>query len=360
MLHATIMAGGGGTRFWPRSRTKRPKQFLALAGERVLLQQAYDRIEASVTAERCWVITAAMHSGEVSRLLPEIPARHIIGEPIGRDTAACIGLGAALLAREDADATMLVMPADHLIAPDQEFRRAVQVGAQMVEDHPDCLVTFGIPPTHPATGYGYVHYGEPFAERQGVRVFQVRGFREKPAVELAEQMISSGEYFWNSGIFVWKAATILNELRQNQPQVVEAIERITQAWDSPAQANVFQSEYEKLEKISIDYAVMERARHVLVVQSPFTWDDVGSWLALERMNPQDAEGNTILANHCGMHTQNCVIVGEDASTLIATLGVDNLLIVQDGDAILVADRREEGAVRQLVDLLKKKGLTKYL
>lgn len=360
MLHAVIMAGGGGTRFWPRSRAKRPKQFLALAGDRVLLQQAYDRIEAAVTADRCWVITAAMHTDEVSRLLPDICERHIIGEPLGRDTAACIGLGAGLLVREDADADMLVMPADHLIAPDQEFRRAVQVGSQMLADHPDSLVTIGIPPTHPATGYGYIHFGEQVAERQGIRVLRVQGFREKPALELAEQMVSSGEYFWNAGIFLWKASTILEELRKNQPQLVDAIDRIVEAWGSSSQAEVFRSEYEKLEKISIDYAVMEKAEQVLTVQAPFQWDDVGSWLALERMNPQDAEGNTILANHCGMHTQSCLVVCDDPSTLIATVGVDNLLIVQDGDAILVADRREEGAIRQLVDMLKKKGLTRYL
>jgi mannose-1-phosphate guanylyltransferase len=254
---------------------------------------------------------------------------------------------------------MIVTPADHVIEPVQEFRRAAHVAAAAAEEHPSALITFGIPPTYPATGYGYIHRGEAVAGRQGIGVWRVRRFREKPSAELAEQFVASGEYFWNSGIFVWKAATVLRALKEQRPALHDAVRRIADAWDGPRREEVLRREYEAVERVSIDYAVMEHAKEVLVVQAPYRWDDVGSWLALERMNPQDADGNTVLADHCGISTKNCVIVG-DAGRLITTLGVDNLLVVQDGDATLIADRRDEGAVKQLVDLLKKKGLERYL
>src|SRR5262249_47079476 len=208
MLHAMIMAGGGGTRFWPRSRQKRPKQFLTLTGDRSLLQQALDRVEAPVPPDRTWVITAAAHREEAGRQLPGLPAERVIGEPCGRDTAACIGLGAALIARQDPAAVMLVMPADHVIEPVQEFRRAAHVAERMAEEPPSALVPFGIPPAFPATGYGYIQRGPEVAHRQGVGVYRVQRFREKPNAEDAERFLLSGEYFWNSGIFVWKAGTI--------------------------------------------------------------------------------------------------------------------------------------------------------
>jgi mannose-1-phosphate guanylyltransferase len=360
MLHAMIMAGGGGTRFWPRSRQRRPKQFLTVGGDRTLLQQAHDRIEAAgFPAANTWVITGAAHVAETAAQLPGLAAGQIVGEPTGRDTAACIGLGSALIAAADPDAVMLVSPADHVIEPVGEFRRAVHVAAQMATEHPEALVTFGIVPTFPATGYGYIHRGAQVAQRQGISVFAVARFREKPHADLAEQYFAAGDYFWNSGIFVWKAATVLTALRQHKPALHDAIQRIAAAWGTPRRDEVLRTEYPSLEKTSIDYAVLEHARQVLVVQAPYRWDDVGSWLALERMNPQDADRNTVLAEHCGLSTKGCVIVGEPGH-LIATLGVQDLLIIQDGDSTLVAHRRDEGNVRLLVDELKKKGLEKYL
>lgn len=359
MLHAVIMAGGGGTRFWPRSRQRRPKQFLTLTGERTLLQLALDRVEAQVPPERRWVITAAAHRDEVCRQLPGLAADHVVGEPCGRDTAPCIALGAALIARQEPDAVMMVTPADHVIEPAQEFRRAVHVAEALAREHPETLVTFGITPTYPAQGYGYIQRGPETATRQGVCVYRVRAFREKPSAEVAERFVASGEYFWNSGIFVWRVQTILKALAEQQPQMHAAAQRIAAAWGTPRQDEVLRDEYARMTKISIDFAVMEHAKEVLVVQAPYTWDDVGSWLALERMHPQDAEGNTVLATHAGIKTHGCVIVGEPGR-LIATIGVGNLLIIQDGDATLVADRREEGTVKQLVELLEKKGLKEYL
>lgn len=363
MLHAMIMAGGGGTRFWPRSREGRPKQFLALGGDRTLLQMALDRLEAQVPPRRSWVITGGAYCAETRRQLPAVPADHVVGEPFRRDTAAAVALGAALIAREDPSATVLVTPADHVIEPAQEFCRAVHVAEQMAAEHPDALITFGITPTYPAVGYGYIHRAGELTTRQGIAVYRVRGFKEKPAEKLAEEYVASGEYFWNAGIFVWRAATVLDALRRLKPAMHAAVERIADAWPTPRREEVLRREFDPIERTSIDFAVMEHAaeagKEVLAVQATYRWDDVGSWRALERMNPQDADGNTLLAAHAGLRTRDCVIVGEEGR-LIATIGVDNLLIVQDGNATLVADKREEAAVKQLVDLLKQRGLEKYL
>ncbi len=363
MLHAMIMAGGGGTRFWPRSRDARPKQFLALGGDRTLLQLALDRVEAQVPPERSWVVTGAAYVEETGRQLPGVPADHIVGEPCRRDTAAAVALGSALIARADPSAIAIVTPADHVIEPVREFGRAAHVAEQMATEHANALITFGITPTYPAVGYGYIHRADALTTRQGVAVYRVRAFKEKPPEGLAEEYVASGEYFWNAGIFVWRVAIVLDALRQLKPAMHAAVERIADAWPTPRRAEVLRREFDAIERTSIDFAVMEHAaeagKEVLAVQATYRWDDVGSWLALERMNPQDADGNTLLATHAGLHTRDCVIVG-DAAHLIATIGVDNLLIVQDGNATLVADKREEATVKHLVELLKKKGLERYL
>ena len=272
MLHAMIMAGGGGTRFWPRSRQIRPKQFLRFTGERTLLQGTVDRIAAQVPPERTWVLTSAQHRAEaVEQLKGMVPAEQIVGEPMGRDTAACIGLGAALVARVERDATIMVMPADHLIEPEQEFRRAAHAAEQFAGDYPDKLLTFGIRPTFPSTGYGYIRRGETVATRQQIPLAKVLEFKEKPAAADAETFVATGDYFWNSGIFVWRPAAILGELKARKPQLHAAVARIAAAWDSASGSEVFHSEYERAEKISIDYAVMQdaaKAGKVLVMTRP--------------------------------------------------------------------------------------------
>jgi mannose-1-phosphate guanylyltransferase len=278
---------------------------------------------------------------------------------MGRDTAACIGLGAALVAKTDPGGIMVVTPADHVIEPAREFGRAVQVAALMAEQAPNSLITFGIVPTQPATGYGYIKRGPQVANHQGLGVYRVEDFVEKPSLSVAQKYVSTGQYYWNSGIFVWRASTVLGALRQISPQIYSAVSRIADAWDTPEQEAVLRREYPAIKSVSFDREVMEKSGDRLVVQAPYRWDDVGSWLALERMNAQDADGNTVLATHAGLETKDCVIVAEPGK-LITTIGVSNLVIVQDGDSILIADRNEEGTVKQLVDLLKQKGLEKYL
>lgn len=354
-----IMAGGGGTRFWPRSRAARPKQFLTLTGDRSLLQSAADRIEGPIPAERTWVFTADRHRNEVLRQLPHVPAGQVVGEPAGRDTAACIGLAAALIARTDPDATMLVTPADHVIEPAESFRRAIAAAALAIDAQPDALATLGIVPTYPATGYGYIRRGARVGEFGGQVISRVEAFREKPHAELAAEYLADGGYFWNAGIFIWKARRVLAELRKNRPTLAEGIDRIAEAWGSPEADRVLAEVYPTLDKTSIDYAVMEHAEQVVMLEAPFGWDDVGSWPALERLHPQDAHGNTVLANHAGRDTVGCIIVGPPES-LIATAGLHDLLIIQDGDALLVADRRDESAVKKLVEQLGQSGWERYL
>jgi mannose-1-phosphate guanylyltransferase len=283
----------------------------------------------------------------------------VIAEPVGRDTAACIGLGAALIERRDPGAVMLVAPADHVIEPAESFRRAVQAAALAVEARPDALVTFGITPTHPSTNYGYIRRAERLKNYGGCDVYRVESFREKPARELAERFLAEGGYFWNSGIFMWKAATVLAELRKNKPALAAGVERVAEAMSEPDGDRTLAEVYPKLERISIDYAVMEKSTNALVLEAPFAWDDVGTWSALERLHPQDADDNTVLALHSGINTSNCIIVGEPGR-LIATAGVRDLLIIQDGDALLVADRRDEAAVKQIVERLGQQGLERFL
>lgn len=359
MLHALVMAGGGGTRFWPRSRQARPKQFLHLAGDRSLLQQACDRLEAGVPGENTWVFTAERHRDEVLKQAPHVSADHVVGEPAGRDTAPCIGLAAALISQSDPTAVMIVTPADHVIEPAEEFRRAMRAAMLAVEAHPGALVTFGIPPTFPATGYGYIRRGTEVGRFSGIGVYGLEQFREKPAAELAEQFLSDGGYYWNAGIFVWRAAALLDELKRNKPALAEGIQTIAAAWRTPDRQRVLHDVYPTLERVSIDYAVMEHARAALVLEAPYRWDDVGSWLALERMAAQDAHGNTVHGTHAGEDTTHCVIVGEPGK-LIATVGVHDLIIIQDGDALLVADRRDEAGLKKLVEKLGQTGLGKYL
>lgn len=359
MLHAMIMAGGSGTRFWPRSRGSRPKQFLTFSGDRTLLQGTFDRIAAQIPPERTWVLTGEPYLAESRAQLPELPPDHVIGEPAARDTAPCVGLGAAVIQKADPDATIMVMPADHVIEPVEEFRRAAHAAAQFADDFPTALLTFGIPPTYPSTGYGYIHRGGQLATRQGIVLSRALGFREKPDGPTAEQFVASGEYFWNSGIFVWKPAAVLGELQRQKSELHAGVMHIAEAWGTARGPEVFRATYPTLEKISIDFAVMQKAPEVLVMHAPYQWDDVGSWLALERRNPQDAAGNTVQALHCGVETSGCVIVS-DPDHLVATLGVNDLIIVQDGNATLITTRHAEGRVKEVVDAIKAKGLGKYL
>jgi mannose-1-phosphate guanylyltransferase len=360
MLHAIVMAGGSGTRFWPASRAALPKQLLPLAGERTLLEDTVARLEGLVPPERVLVVTSARLLDAARRQLPQVPEAGLVGEPCKRDTAPCIGLAALLVSRHDPDATMAVMPSDHVITPATKFQDAIRQAAALVAEAPDRLVTFGIRPTYPAESFGYIQQGAALAVAPGAApAHVVAQFREKPPAQVAAEYLAAGNYLWNAGIFVWKAATILAALREREPDCLAHLERIAAAWDGPDREAVFAREFAAIKGISIDYAVLEHAADVVVIEAPFTWDDLGGWSAVARQRGVDAEGNTIVGRHLGIESVR-TIVHAAGNHLVVTMGLEDMLVVHTPDATLVADRAREEAVRKVVAELEKRGWQEYL
>ncbi len=379
MLHAVIMAGGTGTRFWPASRNDAPKQLLRLVGDATMLRQTLDRLGDITPAERQLVVTNQRLVAAVREQLPELPASAVVGEPCKRDTAPCIGLAALLVSRNDLQATMAVMPADHVIRPAEAFQAAIRQAAAMVDEAPGRIVTFGIKPTYPAEIFGYIHRGAPLASRgvpapgrSGTKVdesgtrtprlapeYKVQQFREKPDAATAKKYLDSGEYYWNSGIFVWRATTILDALRERQPEMLKHLQTIVDAWDAKDSAAVFEREFAAIKPISIDYAVMEHATDVAVIEAPFEWDDLGGWQSLARLVGSDENGNTIVGRHVGLST-NGTIVRTDDDHLVVTLGMKDCIIVHTPNATLVANKHDEEQIRQVVKRLEELEWRGYL
>jgi len=359
MLHVVIMAGGSGTRFWPASRAARPKQLLHLAGPRTLLQATVDRLAGLVDDDAILVVTADRLLPAVREQLPTVPGGGLVGEPCKRDTAPCIGLAALLVARHDPDATLAVMPSDHVIAPPESFREAIRQAAAIVDADPARLVTFGIKPTYPAEGFGYIQQGDPLPGGGPAAVHRVATFKEKPPAAVAREYLAAGGYLWNAGIFVWKARTILAALAQRQPECLAHLETIVAAWDGPDRDAVFAREFAAIRGISIDYAVLEHAREVLVIEAPFGWDDLGGWSAVARQRGTDADGNTVVGRHLGIDTSG-TIVHADGDHLVVTMGLEDMLVVHTHDATLVADRAHEESVRRVVAELEARGWREFL
>lgn len=360
MLHAIVMAGGSGTRFWPASRTDLPKQLLPLAGPRTLLEDTVDRLEGLVPPERTLIVTAARLVEPIRARMPKFPPSGLVGEPCKRDTAPCIGLAALLVARHDPEATMAVMPSDHVIRPAERFRDAIRQAAALVDRAPQRLVTFGIRPTYPAEGFGYIQQGAPLSTSAGdAPAHAVARFREKPPASVAREYLAAGNYLWNSGIFVWRAATIIAGLEERQPEMLAHLRAIADAWDGPDRDRVFAAEFAAIRGISIDYAVLEHARDVAVIEAPFSWDDLGGWSAVARQQAADERGNTVVGRHIGIDSTG-TIVHAAGDHLVVTIGLEDMLVVHTADATLVADRSREEAVRAVVTELEKRGWTEYL
>ena len=355
MLHAVIMAGGAGTRFWPLSRIALPKQLLSFGREHTLLQAAVNRLAPTVSCEHISIITNQRLVDSIQQQLPQFRANAIIGEPAKKDTAPCIALAAALIAAEDDDATMIVMPSDHIIQPVEAFQHALSTAIELVEQNPKRLITFGVTPDRPAETYGYIQTDNELS----AGIFDVRQFKEKPVAEVANQYLQDGGYYWNSGIFVWKAQTILNAISATRPDILERINVIIESRHQRDFQEIFAREFTAIEGTSIDYAVMEHYEPVLMIEAPFQWDDIGSWQALSRMFPTDENNNTILSRHIGVQTSGSIIQSS-SDHLIATIGLKDLIIVHTDDATLVANKYDEESVRKLTEILQSSGNEAYL
>ncbi|MCH2182890.1 MAG: mannose-1-phosphate guanylyltransferase [Mariniblastus sp.] len=362
MLHATIMAGGAGTRFWPASRKGQPKQLLKLAGDRSMLQATVDRLDGLCDSGQIMVVTNQALVEPVATQLPGIPRSSIIGEPAKRDTAPCIGLAASLIAKQDPDATMIVMPADHLITPFDIFQQAIRSAVKLVDQDPESIVTFGIQPTYPAEVYGYIERdGEAIGDTD-YPTYRVSRFREKPDAATASQFLDAGTFYWNSGIFLWKAKTILEAIKRFEPAIYHSIEKIGDRIGADDFEETLQAEFPKIEGKSIDFAVMERFENVLVVQAPFAWDDLGNWSALPRVHGADENGNTVSGKTLAIETRNCIIHSDESAAdhLVVTLGLENCIVVHTPDATLVANRDDESAIKQVVQSLEQREWNQYL
>ena len=359
MLHAVVMAGGSGTRFWPKSRRNRPKQLLILYGDATMLQQTVARIAPMVAPEHVLIITGADQAEEVRAQLTDVPPGNVVAEPCPRDTAPCVGLAATIVVKNDPNGVMIVMPADHVIRPAETFLKTVRAALKVIEEDPSAFVTFGIKPTHAETGYGYIERGELLGTPEGIALNRVAQFREKPDKATAEQFLADPRFAWNSGIFLWRARAILDALKKEMPEIAAGLERIGQALGTASEAEVIAHEFPLMEKVPIDKAVMEKAANVRVLEVLYEWNDVGDWRALTALVAPDSQGNTVQGPVLAVDTTNSIIVC-DEGRLIATLGLDDVVIVQSAGATLVARKDQLDKLKALVESLNKTGHGSYL
>lgn len=350
MRHAVIMAGGAGKRLWPASRQSKPKQLIRLLDGKSLLELAVERLEGLFPHERVLVVTNRAYTGQVGDFCDRLPRENIIGEPVGRDTANAIALAAEIIAARDGDATMAVFTADHIILPTNRFVQCVERACLAAEEDPEALVTFGIRPTWAHTGLGYVHCGESVEDG----VWRVLGFKEKPDHRTARQYWESGEHFWNSGMFVWRVQAIQRALEKFLPESAAKLAPIGQALRGGEDiSGLLAKIYPELPKISIDFAVMEKASHVLMVELTCRWLDFGSWPALAEVLEPDADGNAIVAARSAVFDSTGNVIYSEDDHLVAVVGMDDCIIVHTPDATLVCNKSDSQRLKELVDQINR-------
>jgi len=349
MRYALIVAGGSGTRLWPMSRASLPKQLIPFINGKSLLQLAFDRLEGLVPAENRYICAGQNHAELICNALC-LPREQFLGEPTGRDTLNAVGYSAAIIAKRDPEAVIAVFTADHIIEPIDEFLKIVDHGFRVAESQPNALVTFGIAPTKAATGFGYLELGEAL-DGSARRVEQ---FKEKPALPIAEEYFAAGaeRYLWNSGMFVWRAATLLNCICRYEPSNAEGIAQIADAWNTPQREAVLNDVFPKLKKISVDFAVMEPASRdpqvqVAAVPMPLTWLDVGSWPMFAETCPQDEHGNPTAAKTLHIDSKRTLAASSDPDHLIATIGCEDLIIIHTADATLVCHKDCAESIKEM-------------
>lgn len=352
---ALIMAGGRGERFWPRSRRNLPKQFLSLTDDgKTMIQLTVERILPLVDMEDIYISTNQDYKTLVLEQLPLIPEQNILCEPVGKNTAPCIGLGAVHITEKYGDAIMMVLPSDHLIKYNSIFASTLE-DACAVAEQGENLVTIGITPDCPETGYGYIKF-EP--EHMLGRAFCVEKFVEKPDLETAKEYLASEQYLWNSGIFIWKSSSILKNLEQYLPTTYAGLCKIRTAIGTPDQEEVLEREFNEFPSESIDYGIMEKAKDIYILSGSFGWDDVGSWLAVGRIKKSNEFGNVITGSTVTVNTKNCIIEG--TGKLIATVGLNDIIIVDTEDALLVCNKESAGEIKKVLENLKICNRIEYL
>jgi len=348
-MYAVIMAGGRGARFWPRSREKKPKHLLDIVSDRTIIRETVDRILPMIPPENVLVVTGESHAEELIRQLPEIPKENILIEPVGRNTAPCIGLAALHIRRKTPDAVMLVLPSDHLIRDEKRFRKVLNAAATVAR-RADFLVTVGIRPTGPETGYGYIEQGREQDAVDGETVYEVRSVREKPDLAQAQALLAQGGFSWNSGMFIWRVSAILKAIEQWLPDLYDGLQQIDTALETAHEAAVVAEVYRQTRSVSIDYGVMEKARNTLVIPGDFGWSDVGSWDALWEVSARDEQGNAVRGEAIAVASRNCLV--HSPGKTVALVGVEDLIIVETDDALLVCKRGRSQEVRKVVERLE--------
>ena len=344
---ALIMAGGRGERFWPKSRKNLPKQFLSLTDDgKTMIQLTVERILPLVKLEDIFIATNKTYRELVLEQIPRLPEENILCEPIGRNTAPCIGLGAIHIAQKYDDAIMFVLPSDHLIKFTNMFLKTLETGADVAENNTN-LVTIGITPDYPETGYGYIKFDPRRTEGQA---YAVERFVEKPSLEVAKEYLSTEEYLWNSGMFIWKVSSILKNMQKFMPDTYESLIKIKEAIGTPQQDSILEKEFYNMQSQSIDYGIMEKADNIYILPGTFGWDDVGSWLAVERIKKTNEFGNAVAGNIITVNTHNCIIQGD--KKLIAIVGMEDTIVVDTKDATLICAKDSAGDIKKVTENLK--------
>jgi mannose-1-phosphate guanylyltransferase len=353
-VYAVIMAGGVGSRFWPSSKERTPKQLLKIFGEKTMIQDTIERLEGIVEFENIFIVTNKVQKPEILKLLPDLPSENIIEEPFGRNTAACIGLSAVILKSKSPDAVMITLPADHLIRDINSFQKTIKDAIDFAYESKG-LVTIGITPTRPETGYGYIQIDEREVKKN---IYKVYTFAEKPNYATAVRFLESGDFSWNSGMFIWRVDTILEEMRIHLPDLYEGLVKIEKDISSPDFEKTLVNVYGLLRNISIDYGIMEKTNRVYLTKGNFIWSDVGSWEEVYQLSDKDDDGNAVKGNAFTDMTIDTLIYSPNKFT--AAIGVENLIIVNTDDAVLVCRRDHSQEVRKVVDHLKINKLTEHL
>jgi mannose-1-phosphate guanylyltransferase len=347
---AVIMAGGKGERFWPRSRKSLPKQFLSLTDDgKTMIQLTIDRLKSIVNIDDVYIVTNKDYKSLVLEQIEGIPEENILLEPIAKNTAPCIGLAAMHIKKKYEDAVMVVLPSDHLIKYNEIYIDTIKEAIGVAKEDKN-LITIGITPSYPETGYGYINFGRDESDIKRNNVYRVKRFVEKPNLDTAKEYLASGRYLWNSGMFVWKSSTILDSFGKLMPEMYNGLEKIYETIGTEEEEVILNREFSKFQSESIDYGIMERSGNIYTIPGSFGWDDVGSWLSLERINRTNDDGNVIKGNVITINSKNSIIQAQDK--LIATIGIDDLIVVDTEDALLITNKSNTQEVKKVIENLK--------